>query len=68
MGRRIFFSGRITNDQIKAIYAAAEKIGVTVAPWQDHLGTDRAWFKWAISGGPLAVRRMIKFLKTLPLP
>jgi hypothetical protein len=64
MGNRIFTTGPITNAQIKAIYEHAAKLGVSIAPWQDHLGPNRSWFKWSVEGGWIRGAKMIKYLKT----
>jgi hypothetical protein len=65
MGRRIFTTGPLTDAQIKAIYATAEKLKVGVGLWQDTPGPNRSSFKWAVEGGMLASRKMLKYLRSL---
>lgn len=45
MGRRIYTTGPLTDAQIKAIYATAEKLKVGVGLWQDTPGPNRSSFK-----------------------
>lgn len=62
---RIHTTGPLTDAQIAAIYATAEKLGVGVGLWQDTPAPDRSSFKWAVHGGFFAARKMVQYLKTL---
>lgn len=66
MVRRIHLSGHLSNEQIKAIYDFAAKVGVAIRPWNEGPAADRSTFKWAAQGGYFAVRKIMKFLRTLP--
>lgn len=64
MARRIIKTGFITNEQIAAIYQRAAELGVSIAPWQNHLGPNRSWFQWAVDGGIFRSAKMVRYLKT----
>lgn len=66
MVRRIHLSGRLSNEQIKAIYEHAAKLGVAIRPWNEGPAADRSTFRWAAQGGIFAVGKMMKFLRSLP--
>lgn len=65
MAQMIHLSGRLTDEQITEIYAAAERAGVQVCPWQDTPAPDRSSFRWSVSGPIFRVRRFVRYLTTL---
>jgi hypothetical protein len=64
MARMIHTTGRLTDEQITGIYAAAERAGVHVGLWQDTPAPDRSSFRWAVEGPVFRVRRFVGHLKT----
>lgn len=63
--RRIFTTGPLTDEQIKAIYDTAAKLKVDVGLWQNTPAPDRSSFQWAAHGGMLATRKMVQYLRSL---
>ena len=65
MTQRIFTSGPLTNDQIRAAYDRAAELKVWIRPWDEGRAVDGSTFKWGVQGGVFAVRKMLEFLRSM---
>ena len=65
VAKTIFTTGGLSDAQIKAIYALAEKMKVGVNLYGNTPAPDRSSFTWLVKGGFFTVRKFVKYLRTL---